>query len=98
MGRFYRFLFPCGPAFSGIVQLPHQIILVLALGGRGLRVPLLLGTGVGLRGVGVNAHQVPFLIAARDVIPDLGLCTVGGVHAHKVDVFAVSYTHLGHQR
>ena len=44
------------------------------------------GLGPGLLGGGVHTLKVPLLIAARDEVPDLSLRTVGGVHAHKVDV------------
>ena len=60
---------------------------MLALAGRGLRVFGLLGAASALGGVRVDAFQRPFLIAAGHKVPDLGLCAVGGVHAHKVDVF-----------
>ena len=59
---------------------------MLALGGRRLGVVHFLCLGPGLLGGGVHALKVPLLIAARDEVPDLGLRTIGGVHAHEVDV------------
>ena len=59
---------------------------MLALGGRRLRIMGLFGLGPGLLDGGVHTLEVPLLIASRDEVPDLRLRTVGGVHAHKVDV------------
>ena len=75
------------PARPCAVQLAHQIVLVLALAGRGLGVFGFSGALAGLDNIGVDAFQRPLLIAARHIVPDLRLCAVGGVHAHKVDVF-----------
>ena len=60
---------------------------MLALAGRGLRVFGLLSAAATLGGVRIDAFQRPLLIAAGHKVPDLGLCAVGGVHTHKVDVF-----------
>ena len=60
---------------------------MLALAGRGLGVRLFLRTLCRLGGVRVDAHQIPFLVAAGHIGPDLGMGTVCGVHAHQVNVF-----------
>ena len=56
---------------------------MLALAGRGLRVFGLLSAAAALGGVRIDAFQRPLLIAACYKVPDLGLCTVGGVHATR---------------
>ena len=86
-GHFKSSGFSACPALARIVQLAHQVILVLALRSRGLGVPCFLGAFAGLHRVRVDALQRPLLVAAGHKVPDLGLCTVGGVHAHQINVF-----------
>ena len=60
---------------------------MLALAGRGLRVFGFLSAAAALGGVRIDAFQRPLLIAACYKVPDLGLCTVGGVPALMTDSY-----------
>ena len=67
-------LLPRGSAFAGIVQLLHQIVLVLPLGGGRLFVPGIIGTGRGLLRVGVHPDKI-MIGNIMLVIPGIQLTT-----------------------